>query len=76
VRAWGSTVGQRAVGVRVVREEDPGGRLPLSRSLLRALVWWGPWYCRLLARHRPHRQPDGAPRPALGGLRSQEAGIA
>ena len=41
VSAWGSTVGQRAAGVRVVRLEDPSRRLPLGRALLRAVIWWG-----------------------------------
>jgi uncharacterized RDD family membrane protein YckC len=40
--AWkGRTVGQRAMGLSVVRVED-GGRLPLERSLLRASIFWGP----------------------------------
>jgi uncharacterized RDD family membrane protein YckC len=42
VGIWGSTVGQRAVGVRVVRQEDTSTRLPLERALLRAIIWWGP----------------------------------
>jgi len=41
VSAWGSTVGQRAAGVRVVRLEDPSRRLSLGRALLRAVIWWG-----------------------------------
>ena len=40
--AWqGRTVGQRAAGTRVVREED-GGKLPAGRAFLRAVVFWGP----------------------------------
>ena len=42
VASWGSTVGQRAVGVRVVREEDASSRLPLERALARSAIWWGP----------------------------------
>ncbi len=41
VGAWGHTVGQAAVGLRVVRAEAPGERLPVDRALLRALPWWG-----------------------------------
>jgi len=41
VSAWGSTVGQRAIGARVVRIEDPARYLPLERSLPRSLVFWG-----------------------------------
>ena len=41
VGVWGSTLGQRAVGVRVVRQEEPTRRLPLERAVLRAIVWWG-----------------------------------
>ncbi|MGD0834285.1 MAG: RDD family protein [Candidatus Dormibacteria bacterium] len=40
VSRWGSTVGQRAVGARVVREEDPARPLPMERSLLRSSVFW------------------------------------
>jgi uncharacterized RDD family membrane protein YckC len=42
VAGWGSTLGQRAVGVRVVRVEDPASHLPLGRALARSIVWWGP----------------------------------
>ncbi len=42
VSAWGSTLGQRAVGVRVVCQEDTTKNLPIGRALLRAVVWWGP----------------------------------
>jgi uncharacterized RDD family membrane protein YckC len=42
VAAWGSTVGQRAARVRVVREENPSRRLPLGRAVFRAIVWWAP----------------------------------
>jgi uncharacterized RDD family membrane protein YckC len=42
VAGWGSTLGQRAVGVRVVRVEDPASPLPLGRALARAIVWWAP----------------------------------
>jgi uncharacterized RDD family membrane protein YckC len=42
VAGWGSTLGQRAVGVRVVRVEDTASNLPLGRSLARSIVWWGP----------------------------------
>ncbi len=41
VSAWGSTVGQRAIGARVVRIEDPAHYLPLERSLPRSIVFWG-----------------------------------
>ena len=41
VSAWGSTVGQRAVGVRVVCQEDTAKPLPVGRAVLRAIVWWG-----------------------------------
>jgi uncharacterized RDD family membrane protein YckC len=41
VSGWGSTVGQRAVGVRVVCQEDTASALPLGRAVLRAIVWWG-----------------------------------
>jgi uncharacterized RDD family membrane protein YckC len=41
VSGWGSTVGQRAVGVRVVCQEDTANSLPLGRAVLRAIVWWG-----------------------------------
>jgi uncharacterized RDD family membrane protein YckC len=41
VAGWGSTLGQRAVGVRVVRVEDPTANLPLGRALARSVVWWG-----------------------------------
>lgn len=36
--AFGATLGQRAVGIQVVRASD-GGRLDLGRSLLRVLGW-------------------------------------
>jgi uncharacterized RDD family membrane protein YckC len=40
--AWqGRTLGQRAMGTFVVRAED-GGKLPLGRSYLRAVIFWGP----------------------------------
>jgi uncharacterized RDD family membrane protein YckC len=40
--AWQArTLGQRAVGLFVVRAED-GGRLPLGRAYLRAIIFWGP----------------------------------
>jgi uncharacterized RDD family membrane protein YckC len=40
--AWqGRTLGQRAMGTFVVRAED-GGRLPLGRAYLRAVIFWGP----------------------------------
>jgi uncharacterized RDD family membrane protein YckC len=40
--AWqGRTLGQRAVGAFVVRAED-GGPLPAERTLLRAVIFWGP----------------------------------
>ncbi|HSP65246.1 MAG TPA: RDD family protein [Candidatus Deferrimicrobium sp.] len=40
--AWqGRTLGQRAMGTFVVRAED-GGRLPLGRAYLRAIIFWGP----------------------------------
>ncbi len=40
--AWqGRTLGQRAMGMSVVRAED-GGKLPLDRSFLRAVIFWGP----------------------------------
>jgi uncharacterized RDD family membrane protein YckC len=42
VHSWGRTVGQAAVGVRVVPMEDLSGRLPLSRSTMRSAVFWGP----------------------------------
>ncbi|MGD1053218.1 MAG: RDD family protein [Candidatus Dormibacteria bacterium] len=41
VAGWGSTVGQRAVGLRVVRQEDTTQSLPVGRALARAVVWWG-----------------------------------
>jgi uncharacterized RDD family membrane protein YckC len=40
VAVWGSTVGQRAVGLRVVRTEDTTKRLPIERALLRAIPFW------------------------------------
>jgi uncharacterized RDD family membrane protein YckC len=40
VSLWGSTVGQRAVGLRVVCAEDITKRLPIERALLRALPFW------------------------------------
>jgi uncharacterized RDD family membrane protein YckC len=40
--AWqGRTIGQRALGMFVVRAED-GGRLPPGRAYLRAVIFWGP----------------------------------
>ncbi len=40
--AWqGRTLGQRAMGAFVVREED-GAALPAGRSYLRAVIFWGP----------------------------------
>jgi uncharacterized RDD family membrane protein YckC len=42
VSMWGSTVGQRAIGARVVREEAPAHSLPMGRALARAAVFWGP----------------------------------
>jgi uncharacterized RDD family membrane protein YckC len=42
VAGWGSTLGQRAVGVRVVCVEDPASHLPLGRALARSIVWWAP----------------------------------
>jgi uncharacterized RDD family membrane protein YckC len=42
VSSWGSTVGQRVIGARVVRVEDPARRLPLERAALRAVIFWGP----------------------------------
>jgi uncharacterized RDD family membrane protein YckC len=40
--AWqGRTLGQRAMGTFVVRAED-GGRLPIGRAYLRAVIFWGP----------------------------------
>jgi uncharacterized RDD family membrane protein YckC len=40
--AWqGRTLGQRAMGAFVVREED-GSRLPAGRAYLRAVIFWGP----------------------------------
>jgi uncharacterized RDD family membrane protein YckC len=41
VGAWGHTVGQAAMGLRVVRTEAPTERLPADRALLRAVPWWG-----------------------------------
>jgi uncharacterized RDD family membrane protein YckC len=35
----GATLGQRAVGIRVVRASD-GGRLEFWRAALRGLAWW------------------------------------
>ena len=49
VAAWGRTIGQAAVGVRVVRQEDPTKPLPLERALTRAAVWWGPAILGLVA---------------------------
>ena len=40
VSVWGSTVGQRAVGLRVVPTEDVTKRLPIERALLRAIPFW------------------------------------
>ena len=40
VAVWGSTVGERAVGLRVVPTEDATKRLPIERALLRALPFW------------------------------------
>jgi uncharacterized RDD family membrane protein YckC len=45
VSGWGSTVGQRAVGVRVVCQEDSAKSLPVGRAVLRAIVWWGAALC-------------------------------
>jgi len=42
VAGWGSTVGQRAVGARVVCEEDTARSLPLGRALARSVFFWGP----------------------------------
>jgi uncharacterized RDD family membrane protein YckC len=40
--AWqGRTIGQRAMGMTVVRAED-GGRLPDGRAYLRAAIFWAP----------------------------------
>jgi uncharacterized RDD family membrane protein YckC len=40
--AWqGRTLGQRAMGLYVVRAED-GGRLTTYRAYLRAVIFWGP----------------------------------
>jgi uncharacterized RDD family membrane protein YckC len=40
--AWqGRTLGQRAMGLFVVRAED-GGKLPVDRAFLRAVIFWGP----------------------------------
>jgi uncharacterized RDD family membrane protein YckC len=41
VAGWGSTLGQRLVGVRVVRQEDTARNLPIGRALARSIVWWG-----------------------------------
>jgi len=41
VSVWGHTVGQAAVGTRVVRRENPQQNLPLGRAMLRSIVWWG-----------------------------------
>jgi uncharacterized RDD family membrane protein YckC len=40
VSLWGRTVGQLAVGARVVCKEDLTRRLPLGRALARAAVFW------------------------------------
>jgi len=40
VSVWGRTVGQRAVGARVVCKEDLTRRLPPGRALARAVVFW------------------------------------
>ncbi|HAW11784.1 MAG: RDD family protein [Candidatus Dormibacteria bacterium] len=40
VSLWGRTVGQLAVGARVVRKEDLTKKLPLGRALARAVVFW------------------------------------
>jgi uncharacterized RDD family membrane protein YckC len=42
VAAWGGTLGQRAVGLRVVCQEDATKNLPMGRAVLRAIIWWGP----------------------------------
>ena len=42
VHSWGRTVGQAAVGVRVVPEEDLSARLPLGRATLRSTIFWVP----------------------------------
>lgn len=38
VAAYGASIGQRLVGIRVVRAED-GGAVPLERALVRATIW-------------------------------------
>ncbi|HXZ98901.1 MAG TPA: RDD family protein [Candidatus Binatia bacterium] len=40
VSAWGRTVGQAAVGVSVVREENAAAPLPIGRALVRSVIWW------------------------------------
>ena len=50
VAGWGSTLGQRAVGVQVVRVEDPTSHLPLGRALARSIVWWGPGLLAFVSR--------------------------
>ena len=49
VAGWGSTVGQRAVGLRVVCQEDTAKPLPVGRAVLRAIVWWGAALLSLVA---------------------------
>lgn len=39
----GRTLGQSALGLWVVRQEDPDRRLSSGRALLRAMFWWGPF---------------------------------
>jgi hypothetical protein len=41
VSGRGRTLGQSALGLWVVRQEDPDQRLPVGRALLRAMLWWG-----------------------------------
>ena len=41
VANWGHTLGQAAVGVRVVCRENIGAHLPLGRAILRSVVFWG-----------------------------------
>jgi|GEM_PF-5174660 uncharacterized RDD family membrane protein YckC len=48
VSLWGRTVGDVAVGIRVVREEAWDRNLPLGRAVLRAIIWWGPPLLSLL----------------------------
>jgi hypothetical protein len=39
----GRTLGQSALGLWVVRQEDTDQRLSAGRALLRAMPWWGPF---------------------------------